>query len=70
MYSYAPPLMAEQKQDDQLEHKYSSYEKIEDVVQKTCRWRWTIGKSGERGLEISVQAAGHDDDDDATPHST
>ena len=64
MYSYGPPLMAEQKQDDQLEHTYSSYVKIRDVVQKTGMRRWTIGKSGERGSGISVQAARHDDDDD------
>ena len=25
MYFYGPPHMAEQKQDDQLEHTYSSY---------------------------------------------
>ena len=58
------PLMTEQKQDDQLEHTYSSYVRIRDVVQKTCRRRWTIGKSGERGSGISVRAARHDDDDD------
>ena len=62
MYSYGPPLMAEQKQDDQLEHTYSSYVKIWDVVWKTCRRRWTIGKSGERGSGITVRAAWHDDD--------
>ena len=28
--------MSEQKQDDQLEHTYSSYVKIRDVAQKTC----------------------------------
>ena len=64
MYSYGPPHMAEQKRDDQLEHTYSSYVRIRDVVQKTYRRRWTIGRSGERGSEISVQAARHDDDDD------
>ena len=56
--------MAEQKLDDQLEHTYSSYGKIRDVVQKTCQRRWTIGKSGERGSGISVRVAWHDDDDD------
>ena len=30
MYSNGPPLLAEQKQD---EHTYSSYVKIQDVVQ-------------------------------------
>ena len=53
-----------QKQDDQLEHTYSSYVRIQGVVLKTCRRRWTIGRSGERGLEISVPVARHDDDDD------
>ena len=52
--------MAEQKQDNQLEHTYSSYVRIRDVALKTCR---TIGRSGERGLGISMLAARHDDDD-------
>ena len=56
--------MAEQKQDDQLEHTYSSYVSIRDVAKKTCQKRWTIGRSGERGSEISVLAARYDDDDD------
>ena len=56
--------MAEQKQDDQLEHTYNSYVRIRDVVLKTCLGRWTIGRSGERGSGISVLAAQHDDDDD------
>ena len=30
--------MADQKQDNQLEHTHSNYVKIRDVVQKTC-WR-------------------------------
>ena len=64
MYSYEPPHMAEQKQDDQLEHTYSSYVRIRDVALKTCQTRWTIGKSGESGSGISVLAARHDDDDD------
>ena len=38
--------------------------RIWDVVLKTCRRRWTIGKSGERGSGISMLAARHDDDDD------
>ena len=64
MYSYGPPHMAVQKLDDQHEHTFSNYVRIQDVVQKTClRWR-TIGKSGERGSGISVQPAWHDDDDD------
>ena len=58
------PHMAEQKQDDQLDHTYSSYVRIQDVALKTCRRRWAIGRSGERGSGISVLAAIHDDDDD------
>ena len=58
---WTPTHMAEQKQDDQLEHTYSSYMRIRDVALKTCRRRWTIGRSGERGSRISVQAARHDD---------
>ena len=62
-YSYGPPHMAGQKQDDQHEHTFSSYVKIRDVALKTCQRRWTIGKSGERGSGISVLVAQHDDDD-------
>ena len=47
----------------QLEHTYSSSVRIRDVAMKTCQRRWTIGRSGERGSEISVLAARHDDDD-------
>ena len=54
---WSPPHMAEKKQDDQLEHTYSSYVKT--------RWRrWTIGRSGKRGSGISVLAAPHDDYND------
>ena len=66
MYSYGPPHMAKQKQDDQLELTYSSYVKTQDVTLKTCRRRWMIGRSGERGSGISVLAARHDDDDDSS----
>ena len=59
MYSYGPPHMTEQEQDDQLEHTYSSSVRIRDVAPKTFQRRWTIGKSGESG-----SAARHDDDDD------
>ena len=34
---YGPPHMAEQKQGDQQEHTYSSYVRIRDVAQKTCK---------------------------------
>ena len=64
MSSNGPPHEVEQKQDDQLEHTYSSYVRIRDVALKTCQRRWTIGKSGERGSGISVLAARHDDDHD------
>ena len=61
MYSYGSPHMAEQKQDDQHEHTVSNYVRIRDVVQRACRRRWTIGKSGERGSGISVLLARHGD---------
>ena len=64
MYSYGPPHMAMQKQDDQHEHTFSSYVRIRDVVLKIYQGRWTIGRSGERGSGISVLPARHDDDDD------
>ena len=57
-----PPHIAKQKQDDQLEHTYSSYVRIRDVALKTCQWRCMIGRSGARG--ISVPVAWHDYDDD------
>ena len=65
------PHMAGQKQDDQLEHAYSSYVRIRDVALKTNQRRWTIGRSGERGSGISVLAARYDDhdDDDETPYT-
>ena len=66
MYSYGPPHMADQKQDDQFEHTYSSCVRIRDVALKTCQSRWTIGRRGERGSGISVLAAWHNDDDDVT----
>ena len=48
MYSYGPPHMTKQKQDDQREHAYSSYVRIRDVALKTCQKRWMIGRSGVR----------------------
>ena len=62
LYSYGPPHMAVQKQDDQHEHTFSSYVRVRDVALKTCLGRWTIGRSGERGSGISVLSARHDDD--------
>ena len=64
MYSYGPTHMAKQKQDDQLEHTYSSYVRIRDVTLKTSQKRWMIGRKGGRESGISVLAARHDDDDD------
>ena len=49
--------MDEQRQDDQLEATYSSSVPIQDVVLKTCRKQWTIGKGGEKGSGISVLKA-------------
>ena len=63
-YSYGTPHMAKQKQDDHLEHTYSSYVRIRDVALKIWKRRWMIGRSGEKGPGISVLAARHDDDDD------
>ena len=56
--------MNEQKQDDQLEPTYSSSVPIRDVVLKTNRKQWTIGRSSKRESEISVLIVRHDDDDD------
>ena len=56
--------MDEKKQDDQLELTYSNYVRTQDVTLKTCRRRWMVGRSGERGSGISVLAARLDDDDD------
>ena len=61
MYSYGPPHMALQKQEDQHEHTFSNYVRIEDAVLKTCLRQWAIGKSGERGSGISMLPARHDD---------
>ena len=63
-YSYGPPHMAVQKQDDQHEHTFSSYVRIRDVVLKNYLGRWTIGRSGETGSEISVLPARYDNDDE------
>ena len=56
MFSYGPPHMAKQGQEDRLEPTYN-------YSVRTCQKRWTIGRSGERGSGISVLAARHDDDD-------
>ena len=62
MFFNGPPHMAEIKQDEQLEPTYSSSLRIRYVALRTCRKRWTIGRSGERGSGMSVMAARHDDD--------
>ena len=56
--------MSAQKQDNQHEHTFSNYVRIQDVVLKTYLERWTIGRSGERGSGISVLPARYDDNDD------
>ena len=61
MFSYGPPHMAEQKQDDQLEPTYSSSVRIRDVATWTYQRRWTIRRSGEKGSGISVLTARYDD---------
>ena len=61
MYSYGPPHMAGQKQDDQLEPTYSSWVRIRDIALKTCQTRWTIGRSGEREPGICVLVARQDE---------
>ena len=66
MYSCGPIHTDEQRQDDQLEHTYSSSVLIQDVVQKNCLKQWTIEKGGEKGSGISVLMVWHDDDDDYT----
>ena len=55
--------MDEQRQDDQLEHTYSSSMPIKDIALKTYRERWTIEKDEVGGLGWFTLAARHDDDD-------
>ena len=62
-HKWYTPMDPHIKQDDQLEHTYSSYVRIRDVALKTCQRGWTIERSGERGSGISVLAARHDDDE-------
>ena len=56
------PSQDRAKAGDQLEPKYSSSVPIQDVVLKTCRKQWMIGRGGERGSGISMLTAWHDDD--------
>ena len=39
MFSYGPPHMAEQRQDDRLEPTYSSSVRIQDVALRTSQKR-------------------------------
>ena len=64
MYSCEPLRMDEQRHEVQLEPTYSSSVPIRDVALRICRKQWTIGRCGERRLEISVLIAWHDDDHD------
>ena len=56
--------MDEQRLDDQQEPIYSRSVPIQDVAGKTCRERWTIESSGERGSGKYMLAARHDDNND------
>ena len=49
---------------DQQELTYNSFVLTQDVVWKTYRKRWLIGKNGERESVKCMLAAWHDDDDD------
>ena len=71
LYGHLPPITktiqvrrTRHAGHDQHELTYSNYVRTQDVTLKTCRRRWMIGRSGERGSRISVLAARHDDDDD------
>ena len=64
LISDVPLHMDEQRQDDQLEPKYTCSVRIRDVALRTCQKQWMIGRGGERGSEISVLIARHNDDDD------
>ena len=68
MFSYGPPHMAQQKQDDQLEPTYSWSVRIRDIALRTNQNRRTIGRSGDRGSGISMLAARHEDDDMVLSH--
>ena len=49
MYSYGPPHMAGQKQDDHHEHTFSSYVRIRDVALKTSQSDERQGKVAREG---------------------
>ena len=50
------PAYGQAKQDDQLEHTYSSYVRIRDIALTTSQRLWIIRRSGERESVISVLA--------------
>ena len=54
MYSYRPQHKAGQKQDDQLEHTFSSYVRIRVVALKTCQRWWNIEKTGMSSKRVSL----------------
>ena len=62
MYSCGPLHMAEERQDDQLEHTCSNSVPIWDVALKTCQKQWTVERNGEESSEISVLIAWQDED--------
>ena len=68
MYSCGPLHRDKQRQDVLpllvLKHTYSSSVQILDVGPEDLPKPWTIGRGGERGSEIYVLIARHDDDDD------
>ena len=55
--------MDEQRQEVQLEPTYSTSVPTLNVALRTCQKQWTIGRGGERGSEISLLIARHDDHD-------
>ena len=63
-YSWGPPHMIKQRQDDQQEPTYNSSVLIQDVALKTSWKQWTIEKGGGRGSGRSILIAWHDNDDD------
>ena len=64
MYSHGPPHMAKQKQDDQLEHTYSSYVRIRDAAPEELPEAMNDREKWRERVRISVLAARHDDNDD------
>ena len=61
-YSCRHLHMEKQMQDFLLKPTYISSVPIQDIALRTYQKQWTIGRCGERGLDISVLIARHDDD--------